>query len=357
MDSMQSILLTGATGQLGSFLLAELLGCGRNPAFEGEIIALKRSTSSNEQLQITARFFQKPGSWLESHPQIQWITADLSDGIALADQLSSHLEGEITVIHAAAVIDINQGTSGNNPNVHLAQEALLMAEAIEAKHFTQVSSIAVMGNSAPLEEVTELGPNNFQPNKNKEALGTYAKSKIQSELEVWRAHEEGLSVSIIRPGVILGVGPIDQAPQELWKRIWTNKLPVSTDGRSGVVDVRDVAGIVVQAHLGRILGPIIAVGSNPEFDTLLRGMASGLGLKRSFYKLNRNPWLNRMRRLDFLKSFPFIGRFFSASTRIMLFSRNTYDGSTGIALIDEYTPLDHTLISMGSMMKEVANGQ
>ena len=357
MDSMQSIVLTGATGQLGSFLLAELLGCGRNPAFEGKIIALKRTTSSTEQLEITARFFQKPSNWLQTHAQVHWITADLTDGMALADQLASHVEGTLTVIHAAAVIDINQGTAGTNPNVALVKEALWFAQALKASHFTHISSIAVMGNAAPLEEVAVIGPDDFQPNKNKEALGTYAKSKIQSELEVWRAKEEGLSVSIVRPGVILGVGPMNHAPQELWKRIWKNSLPVSTDGRSGVVDVRDVASIVIKAHEDRRLGPIVAVGENPVFDALLNGMASALGVPRKFYKLTRKPWLKRMRQLDFLKFVPVIGRFFSASTRIMLFSQNTYDGSTGGALIGEYTPLDNTLSHMGDLMQKVAKGQ
>ena len=357
MDSMQSIVLTGATGQLGSFILAELLGCAQNPAFEGKIIALKRASSSAAQLQMTSRFFQMPSTWLESHPNIHWITTDLLDGAVAAELIVPNIDGRVSVIHTAAVIDINQGAKGSNPNVRLVKEALLMSESLQASHFTQISSIAVMGNAAPLEEIAVLGPSDFQPNKNKEALGTYAKSKIQSELEVWRAHEEGQSVTIVRPGVILGLGPLNHAPQELWKRIWNKTLPVSTDGRSGVVDVRDVANIVVRAHIHRVLGPIVAVGSNPEFDVLLRGMALGMGVKRDFYKLTRIPWLNRMRRLDFLKTLPIIGRFFSASSRIMLFSRNTYDGTTGSELIGQYTPLDTTLREMGAMMQEVVHGQ
>ena len=40
--------------------------------------------------------------------------------------------------------------------------------------------------------------------------------KIASELRVWKAQAEGMSISIIRPGVILGIGPEEKALQELW---------------------------------------------------------------------------------------------------------------------------------------------
>lgn len=210
-----------------------------------------------------------------------------------------------------------------------------------------------MGNAATLDEETVLEVADFQPNKSKDSLGTYAKSKILSELEVWRAHQEGMSISIIRPGVIVGMGPISASPQELWWRLWHKRLPISTDGRTGIVDVRDVAEIVGRAHRERLQGPFVAVGSNPEFHDLLCGLRDALGRDQKLRPLNRDPWLRRMRALDSLKHLPIVGRFFGASMRIMLFSRNTYNGESGAALLENgYRPAEKTFEEMGRAMRE-----
>ena len=352
MESTAAIFMTGATGQLGSFILADLLGFTGRQAHPGPIYCASRPSSSFEQLEMTATFLGLELHILHKHPQVHWICLDLLNHHEAITALPAqdHLW---EVIHAAAVIDVNKGTSGANPNVRLTQEVLLLAEALNAQHFTHISSIAVMGNAATLDEETVLEVADFQPNKSKDSLGTYAKSKILSELEVWRAHQEGMNISIIRPGVIVGMGPISASPQELWWRLWHKKLPISTDGRTGIVDVRDVAEIVGRAHRDRVQGPFVAVGSNPEFHDLLSGMRDALGRDQKLRPLNRDPWLPRMRALDSLKYLPVVGRFFGASMRIMLFSRNTYNGESGAALLDKgYRAADQSFQELGSAMHE-----
>jgi len=352
MESTAAIFITGATGQLGSFILADLLGFTGRPAHQGLIYCASRASSSFEQLEMTATFLGLESHTLQNHPQVRWISLDLLNHYDAITALPA-LDHQWEIIHAAAVIDVNKGTSGANPNVRLTQEVLLLAEALNAEHFTHISSIAVMGNAATLDEETVLEVADFQPNKSKDSLGTYAKSKILSELEVWRAHQEGMSISIIRPGVIIGMGPISASPQELWWRLWYKKLPISTDGRTGIVDVRDVAEIVGRAHRERLQGPFVAVGSNPEFHDLLGGLRDALGQNQKLRPLNRDPWLRRMRALDSLKYLPVIGRFFGASMRIMLFSRNTYNGRSGAALLDNgYRTADQSFQEMGSAMCE-----
>jgi hypothetical protein len=95
------------------------------------------------------------------------------------------------------------------------------------------------------------------------------------------------------------------------------------------------------------------VGSNPEFHDLLCGLRDALGRDQKLRPLNRDPWLRRIRALDSLKHLPVVGRFFGASMRIMLFSRNTYNGESGAALLDNgYRAVDQSFQELGSAMRE-----
>jgi hypothetical protein len=57
--------------------------------------------------------------------------------------------------------------------------------------------------------------------------------------------------------------------------------------------------------------------------------------------------------LDSLKYLPLVGRFFGASMRIMLFSRNIYNGESGAALLENgYRAAEQTFQEMGVAMRE-----
>jgi len=360
MDSKNTLLITGATGQLGAFLLAELLGWGQSPAYSGAILCAKRPTSSFDQLEYVASFYGQP-SKAYLNPQVHFVDLDLGYGAGSAEWLSDYCKKEQlpqvhSVIHAAAVIDITPSVRGGNKNEQITAEMLHLAEALGVEHFTHVSSIAVMGGNAPLGQIEYLEPQDFQPTKKKVGLGSYAKSKIFSELQVWRAQQEGLSTTVVRPGVILGMGPLHRAPQELWKRLWKGTLPFATDGCSGVVDVRDVAAIVYAAHESKTEGPVVAVAEHPTFYELLQWMQSGLGKTRKLWLLPAKPWLNRMRAVSFLSKFPWIGNYFTAQMRIMLFSKTRYNGTSGADLLEGgYRAIAPSAMELGQFMRRVAD--
>lgn len=357
MDSTSTLFLTGATGQLGSFLLAELLGHGTLHRSSVTILCAKRPSSTFEQLHITAEFLGLPADALTSDPHVHFLDMDLGDALHCRDLLQEycqnhHLSTPTSIIHAAASINISPSAKkAKLSNAALTNEMLLLSELIGAEHFTHISSIAVMGGSAPLGEELLLEAEDFQPNRTKTSISDYALSKMNSELAVWRAASEGQSISIIRPGVILGVGPKHAAPQELWKRIYTGGIPISTDGMTGVVDVRDVAEIAVTAHQQKSEGPNVAVAQNLEFDELLKSMAAALGKKPSFRFLPREPWLERMRSVGFLAKLPYLGRFFSPQMRIMLYSRVRYNGNTGEELLKgRYRSAESTIEECGGYL-------
>ncbi|MGD6027760.1 hypothetical protein QUV00_23075, partial [Xanthomonas citri pv. citri] len=58
--------------------------------------------------------------------------------------------------------------------------------------------------------------------------------------EVWRGHAEGLSAAIVNPAIVLGSGFWELGSARFFKQI-DEGLKFSPVGRSGFVDVRDVA--------------------------------------------------------------------------------------------------------------------
>ena len=166
MDSKNTLLITGATGQLGAFLLAELLGWGQSPAYSGTILCAKRPTSSFEQLDRVVEFYEQPRKAYQQ-PLVHFIDLDLGYGAGSAEWISAYCDQHAiapvySVIHTAAVIDINQKAPGGNQNERVTAEVLHLAEALDVAHFTHISSIAVMGGNAPLGQVELLEPQDFQ---------------------------------------------------------------------------------------------------------------------------------------------------------------------------------------------------
>lgn len=332
MDSGNTLFITGATGQLGSFILAQLLSDGNQ--VPSHVICARRKSSTTDQLLLTRDFLNLKAASFEEHPNVHWVTCDISDSVQTFDALSQYcsengLDKPVEIIHAAATINLSPNSAKTTNNEQLTEEMTLLAELLEVQHFTHISSIAVMGGNAPLGQEEEIGPVNFHPSRSDSFLTDYALSKIASELRVWAAHASGLSVSIIRPGVILGIGPKHHGPQELWLRAKSASFPIGTDGSAGIVDVRDVAAIVVNAHINRVSEPLVAVANNVPLYQLVKDMGSIMGNSRDVLILRSQPWLGIMRSLGFLSCLPWLGKFFTAQVRIMLFSKTKYDGSSG----------------------------
>jgi len=357
MDSKDTLFITGSTGQLGSFILAELLGFLECEGHTGAILCAKRGSSSMRQIEMTEDFLNLDSKQFSLFHNLHWIDCDLGDGHFTFDVIMDYcavhdFAPPKEIIHAAAAINISPSTSANTPNEQLTDQMLLLGELLKINHFTHISSIAVMGGTAPLGEQEWIGPANFHPNRSATFLSNYAIGKIASELRVWKAQAEGMSISIIRPGVILGIGPKERPPQELWARLQDGKMPIATDGSTGIVDVRDVASITVAAHRERIVGPIIAVAENASFYELLDKLGAAIGHSKKIKRLNAEPWLDRMRDFAFLHRLPFIGKFFTPQMRIMLFSKTQYDGSSG-AELHQYRAMDETTSQFGLYLRQV----
>lgn len=219
------IFLTGGTGMVGAHLLLHLTQSGAH------IRALRRKQSD---LQSVRRIF----SWYSDDvdplwSRIEWIEGDLCDKTFLGNAL----EGITTIINAAAKVSFDPHDRLTMLYENIEGTANLVDLAIDLKinRFCHVSSIAALGGQEsgfPVNEELSW--------KSDRERSAYAESKFQSEIEVWRGIQEGLSAVIVNPAIILGPGNWENGSPRLYATA-AKGSKFYTEGSNGFVDVRDVA--------------------------------------------------------------------------------------------------------------------
>lgn len=266
------ILVTGGTGLVGSHLLLQLAKADKT------VIAIKRKTSDLD-------FVKKVFSWYESNYEvlfnkIQWIDCDLND----INNLNKLLKGVTYVYHCAAFVSFRPSDVKLmfETNVEGTKNLVNACLNHNIKKFCHVSSIAALGRSDEegqlITEKTEWENSNNNSN--------YAKSKYQSEKEVWRASAEGLPVVVVYPSVILGPGKWNNGSPELIQII-DKGLKFYTTGINGFVDVKDVVNAMIAlTESSSVNENFILSGDNISYHELFNHIADNLNKKRPFVKVN-----------------------------------------------------------------------
>ncbi|HSF74327.1 MAG TPA: thioester reductase domain-containing protein, partial [Microcoleus sp.] len=195
------ILLTGATGFLGAFLLRDLL-----QQTQAEIYCLVRSADSESAKKRIQSSLESYLIWDESSSdRIIPIAGDLSQPLlGLSDEQFGVLASKIDVIyHNGAFVKFTYPYSVLKPaNVLGTEEVLRLASQSKLKPVHLISTISVfsaMGESGikVVREDDELTPG--------EGLkGAYTQTKWVAEKLVEVARGRGIPVSIYRPGRISG---------------------------------------------------------------------------------------------------------------------------------------------------------
>ena len=244
-----SYFVTGGTGFIGRHLIDLLL------ERKGTIYVLVRSSSK-------AKFKALSERWGKDAKRVVPITGDLSRpllGVSKANR--EKLAGKVThVFHLGAVYNLAaDAESQETANVDGTRHAVKFAEAISAKNFHHVSSIAAAG----------LYSGVFREDMFEEAQGLshpYFRTKHESERIV--REECGIPWRVYRPGIVVGhskTGEIDKidGPYYFFKTIqkMRNLLPqwVPTlgleGGRINIVPVDYVAKALDHiAHKPRLDG-------------------------------------------------------------------------------------------------------
>ena len=186
------ILVTGANGLIGSSICRELLQ-SKIP-----FKALRRSHSDLSLL---------------DDKRVQWVEGDILDPVILHDLLID----VNTVIHCAAVVSYQKADEKLMYEVNVKGTKILVDMCLEmgVEHFIHLSSIAALGKKLDDHEITEENPWIESPNNS-----VYARTKYLAEVEVWRAHHEGLSASVVHPSVVLAPGDGLRSSSKLLKYVW-----------------------------------------------------------------------------------------------------------------------------------------
>lgn len=170
------ILVTGATGFLGSHLVSRLAQNG------DEVIALVRKTSNLDHLPKTG---------------VNVVFGDLKE----KDSIQRAVEGVDIVYHAGAAMQGDQ-EEYEQSTVRGTQWMLELAQAAGVKRFVHISSLVVYKVNGLKRNalVNEECPYEPVP----ERVGPYAYAKLEAEKLAFRFCEQGLPVVVVRPGIIYG---------------------------------------------------------------------------------------------------------------------------------------------------------
>jgi dihydroflavonol-4-reductase len=209
------ILITGASGLVGSHLVTQLVREGK------QVRALYRSSVP-----------VMPGA-----NKVEWIRGDILDVVALEEAMESIEE----VYHCAAIISFNPKKKAALHQTNVEGTANVVNACLGAgiRKLVFVSSVAALGR---IREDTAI---NESMNWSEETSNSeYGKTKYFAEIEVWRGIGEGLDAVIVNPVIILGASDWEKGSSGLFKSAY-DEFPWYTEGTSGFVDVVDVVKAMI----------------------------------------------------------------------------------------------------------------
>lgn len=267
------VLVTGATGFLGSHLVCQLLA-------EGEFVrACKRESSDMFEFDFVFNYyFPEPSLAKSKRENLEWCQTDVLE----VDTLSMAIRACTWVYHCAALVSFESRDYERLMQVNVEGTAnvvnLCLIEGV--KNLCYVSSIASLGR-------TKSG-NTMDENSKWEGgklNSNYAISKYRAEQEVWRGSEEGLEVVIVNPGVIIGVGNFKKGSNALIHTVYKG-LPFYSMGVNGYVDVADVAKAMRLLVHNKVRNKrFVLVGTNMRFRDLFFLIADTFPCKRPFIEV------------------------------------------------------------------------
>lgn len=264
MHMQQRAFITGSTGLVGGHLLVQLYLKG------DRIKALIRPKASFEQLRLISDFYNVP--FQELHRAVNWVYGDTLDYVNLKETLP----GTDVVYHCAGLVSFGKGNRDSLLRTNVQGTANMVDAALLAgvKHFNYISSIAALGKESDTGLIDEETSRDMS-----KPVSAYSESKFFAELEVWRGAAEGLPVSILNPGVILGPGLPDRGSLLIFN-VAAKGIPVYTDSQTGYVDVRDVARAAITLVEKKQTGKrYVMVAENCHNKTLFTLIAEAFGKK------------------------------------------------------------------------------
>jgi dihydroflavonol-4-reductase len=244
------ILVTGATGFIGSRLCRALLGAGHR------VRALHRTRS--------------PLGILAGLP-IELVLGDILD----PSSLDPCVEGVEAVIHCAG--ELGPRSSRLKP------DAVIVSHAVGTRNVTQAALKCGVARFIYTSSVAALGIPGIQPSAETTPLMTethqwnydarrwpYGYAKHMAELEVLQAVRSGLDAVIVNPSIVIGAGDLNQSSNAFIVFVALHGLPLAVQGGVNVVHIDDVLqGHMAALEQGRTGERYILAGENLSIPRLL----------------------------------------------------------------------------------------
>ena len=213
---MSRVLVTGATGFIGSHLTAALLSEG-----------------------FTVRAFHRPDSntLLLKQLPVEHSLGDIRD----AEAVRSAVRGCEHVFHTAALVSFWKKKKAEQLEINIGGTRNVVAACLQEgiASLVHTSSVAALGSRRDGGLIDETTAFNW------DAHITYKYSKHRAELEVLDAVARGLDAKIVNPTVIIGPGDIRLHGGQLVRDIGRGHIPAYVAGGMNIVGVHDV----VRGHL------------------------------------------------------------------------------------------------------------
>lgn len=254
------VLVTGATGFVGSAVARKLVGAGH------DVRVLARASSNRQNVEGLA---------------LEVVVGDLTDRASL----DAAMKGVTALFHVAAdyrlwVPDPDRMYA---INVEGTRNIMLAAAAAGVARIVYTSSVATLGLNADGSPADETTPVTID-----DMIGHYKRSKFLAEREVSRlAREQDLPVVIVNPSTPLGPSDIKPTPTgRLIVDAASGRMPAFVDTGLNFAHVDDVAeGHILAFKKGEIGERYILGGDNLSLQDLLQRLAAICGRKPPRFKV------------------------------------------------------------------------
>ncbi len=288
METLQTVLVTGASGAVGVNCVLQLLQ-------KGYIVkATVRSLSKKDEV---IKMLTTGG--IISFEKLSFVEADLVSD----DKWNEIMQGCHYVLHVAS--PTHNETKDENDMIRPAVDGVLRvlkaARDSGVKRVVMTSSFGALGfsNHDLNSETTEA--NWTDPNE--KGLSAYEKSKALSERAAWDfINKEGgkLELTVINPVAIFGplLGPVKSPSFGLIKNVLSGSMKAIPNIPLNAIDIRDVADLHIRAMVTpeaageRFIASADGQISLPEIAKLLRDKMPGMAAKVS--EKNIPNWLLRI---------------------------------------------------------------
>ena len=320
------ILVTGGSGLLGSYLL--------------------RFFRHQGYTQLTATYHNENAIPVDLRDGIDWrslVLPDIPDAFKI-------VEGQDWVIHTAGLVSYNHEDRYRLLEINKVGTEIIVNACIaqQVKHLIYVGSIAALGKETNPQTLNES--NIWLQNQYSTPYGL---SKYLAELEVWRGAGEGLNVSVILPSIILGTGNWQSSSLQLIDRV-AKKMPWYPGGKTGYVDVRDIASFIGHLLESEKSGERwLLNATNMSYSEIYTLIANKLGVKKKFKEAPE--WMAKM---VLLFSNMKKGRFSVPDLIHQVYGTFSYDAGKSLTMPGFiYRPVEKTIEEVVSIYKnQPANG-